>query len=427
MFNILKNTSKYFSDQKITQLRLVGKKGFFALVDQFFFAGAMFISSILLGRWLPPSEYGLFSLLQSIIWLLGAYYTAIFIDPMLVFGPGKFLGKFDVYFSVLYKYHRKVSLILFSIISLVGFIFFFTGKPNISNALWGTAISIPPTYLLWLFRRRFYSISKPWYSAFGSIAYFAVLFFSLWIINLLGFTNIFSAYIAFAFSAGFVVLFYKRKFSTGFDYDDNFKQDIVSNHWNYGKWALATVIFSWIPSNISYTLLSIFSSIENVASFKAIMNLILPIMQSISALAMLTLPDFVMIFRTSSLQKLNKKIWKFITLFIAIVFVYCILLLLWGNNILGYLYEGKYQIGTVILLVLCLIPFPAAIISILSNVIRAAERPKLLLFVFMASSLISLTFGIYSIIQIGLLGAVLAFLITEITTAIGLMIVKTKI
>lgn len=399
-----------------------GKKSLYAVADQFFFAGASFLSSVLLGRWLSPSDFGLFSLLQSIVWLIGAYYTALMIDPMMVFGPGKYSQQFTQYFSIIEKYHRKIATVLFIITFAVGVIFLLIGNHSTSYAIFGLAFSIPPTYLLWLFRRRFYSISKPRYAAMGSAGYFLLLLGFLSILSLVGITNVFSVYIAFSLSAVLITCIYRKKFTANSQPDDLLEKNVISNHWTYGKWALATVIFSWIPTNIFYTLISIFSSIENVAFFKAILNLVLPIMQVISSLAMLTIPDFVTYYRKQDLDGMKKRSRKFNTLFFILVLVYGLLLVLFGKPILTFLYDGKYLPHNIIVLVLSLIPFPAAFISVTSNVIRAAEKPKYLLFVYLFASLFSILFGILLINHMGLLGAVIAMLLTEIVTAVGMAI-----
>ena len=63
------------------------EKGFWALSDQALFALSNFGLNVMLERWLSPPEYGARSLAFSTCLLVGAFHTALFAEPMLVFAP----------------------------------------------------------------------------------------------------------------------------------------------------------------------------------------------------------------------------------------------------------------------------------------------------------------------------------------------------
>ena len=97
-------------DQEIVLPKLLSwaTKGGFALIDQALFAGANFLVNILLARWLTPTEYGAFALAYSVFLLLGTFHTAIFTEPMMVFGAGKHAEQFEKYLGILLRGHLSL-------------------------------------------------------------------------------------------------------------------------------------------------------------------------------------------------------------------------------------------------------------------------------------------------------------------------------
>ena len=74
------------AEATLSKLLAWGTKGSLAILDQGLFAWAHFLLSILLARWLTPTEYGAFALAYSIFLLFGAFHTALLTEPMMVFG-----------------------------------------------------------------------------------------------------------------------------------------------------------------------------------------------------------------------------------------------------------------------------------------------------------------------------------------------------
>jgi len=62
---------------------------------------------------------------------------------------------------------------------------------------------------------------------------------------------------------------------------------IWRRHWDYGRWALATSVLLWIPSNIYLPLLSAFGGMASAGEMKALTNLALPVGQTATALSLL--------------------------------------------------------------------------------------------------------------------------------------------
>ena len=69
----------------MTAIRL--SKLTFAGVDQASTAGANFLASILLARWLEPQQYGAYALGVSVYSLLATISDALITEPMMILGP----------------------------------------------------------------------------------------------------------------------------------------------------------------------------------------------------------------------------------------------------------------------------------------------------------------------------------------------------
>ena len=86
------------------------RKGTLAVMDQALFSGANFVVSIMLARWLAPAEYGAYSVAFSVFLLFASLHMAIVIEPMMVFGAGKYGSRFPSYLRALLAGHLGVMV-----------------------------------------------------------------------------------------------------------------------------------------------------------------------------------------------------------------------------------------------------------------------------------------------------------------------------
>ena len=56
-------------------------------------------------------------------------------------------------------------------------------------------------------------------------------------------------------------------------------KDIIQQHWNYGRWALASAIVIWFSGAIYYPVLGSFFTLAETGKFKALMNLSHPLVK----------------------------------------------------------------------------------------------------------------------------------------------------
>ena len=149
-------------------------KGGFSILDQGFFSGANFIISILLARWLAPSDYGAFIIAFTVYLLMTGFYTAFILEPMSVFGPAKYSKQMSDYLMIQLKFHGIMTGILALAIIFLGWFIGTWINQSLGNAFMGMGLAIPFILLSWIGRRTFYILMQPSSAFLISATYFII-------------------------------------------------------------------------------------------------------------------------------------------------------------------------------------------------------------------------------------------------------------
>jgi hypothetical protein len=86
-------------------------KGFWAVSDQGLFSLSNFALNLLLARWLVPQDYGAFTVALSVFYLVGTFHGALLTEPMLVFAPSRYKGRFPEYLGALLYGHLGFAIL----------------------------------------------------------------------------------------------------------------------------------------------------------------------------------------------------------------------------------------------------------------------------------------------------------------------------
>lgn len=195
---------------------------------------------------------------------------------------------------------------------------------------------------------------------------------------------------------------------------------VTEDHWGYGRWALATSVISWLPSNLLLVAMSGFTGLAGSAAFKAMLNLVMPLLQSLSALAILLLPTLVRVRGRPAFRKLSLFA---LALFVGGAVAYWLALGAFAEPLVNVLYKGRYHHTAELLWVIGLLPISAAIIAVLSTMLRAIERPDQIFWAYVVSAIVTATVGIAALASWGLLGAAVGQLAASVATTISLVVI----
>jgi O-antigen/teichoic acid export membrane protein len=395
-------------------------KGSLAVVDQGLFAGTNFIVNILLARWLTPAEYGAFALAFSVFLLLGAFHTASLTEPMMVFGAGKYASCFEKYVGILLCGHFGLmfpaSLVLITTAFLLGPI-------HSTSAEWaflGLALAAPLILLLWLVRRALYVRLEPGWSALGGATYLLVILAAIEVLKTARTLSPATGFLAMGAGAAVVsglLLWRVKPRLRGLTSKPATPLVVAADHWQYGRWSLASVGVGWFPSNIYFVLLPVWFGLEAAGALKALMNLAMPILQANSALGLLLLPVLVRSHQEGGLPRMRRMAQLALALFLSGSAVYLALVWAFRSEIIHLLYGGKYQeYASWPLLFIALLPFAESLMGVFGSVLRALERPDWVFWCYLGSSIVTLVIGLPLASRMGVGGAAAGLLISFAAT-----------
>lgn len=388
-------------------------RGFWAATDQALFAGTNFLVNIFLARWLEPTAYGAFSTAYAVFLLLGTAHTSLWTEPMLVFGSGRYRVDFAGYLTVLIQWHWLFGALAALLFALTGWILHALGQPALGLAFLGLSVAAPLSLYLWLVRRSAYVLFEPQLAAGGGVLYLTVFLALLWALQRMALLNEASVLFAMGAAALFGGIWIKRlicaRLSTG---QAVASIEVARRHWTYGRWALLAGALSWVPGNIYLVLLSTFDGFETAAEYRAHLNLIMPILHFNGALGGLLVPAFVGArARGCSATYVRTALTTLGTLALG----YWLFLAIGGHSVALWLYGGRYE--TPYLFWLGVVPVLAVLTNVYGSVLRAVERPDLVVRACFAAAAASLSLGLALSWSAGLAGAVAGLILANLVLA----------
>lgn len=392
---------KGFSKSKIFHW---SKKGSIAILDQVLFNGAHFLFNVLLARWLEPAQYGAFAVVYSIFLFLCALHMAILVEPMMVFGAGKYRDKFREYLGVLIRKHFIITISA-SLVLMAFSIFLSSFYPKeMQPTLLALSIALPFILLLWLLRRAFYVYLKPDWSAIGGMIYFILLLVFVTVLKLTHRLSPATFFLTMGGSSLLISLLFIYHLKP--QWLPLLKSDLIAihrDHLSYGRWALGTNLLTWGTNNAYFVILPAWIGLEGVAVLRALMNLSTPIVQTNSALSFLLLPIFSR-HRRENIEKMNGMVKVFLSLFITAAAVYSLGLIFFGKNLMKLFYGNKYFEFSGLVPLVALLPLGTGMAVVLENALRAIEKPDKVFWSYLVSAVVAIAGGILLAIIFGLKG-----------------------
>jgi len=392
-------------------------KGGLAILDQGLISGSNFLIGILLARWLIPAQYGAFSLAFSVFLLLSYVYHALLSEPQGVFSGSAYSKCLRGYLKALLSI--QLVLTIFGIVLLGGAaaVVYEMGKADgLPGALAGVAIASPCILFFWLLRRAYYMNLAPARAAIGAFIYCVLVTGGLFIAYKKAWISPFSAYLLMAIGAlgtGFFLLSQVNKALPPDAEAGPTAAQAWRKHWEYGRWALAVSVVTWIPYYMYYPLVSYFGGMAQAGQLRALMNLSLPMEQSYTALSILFLPYSARICREKGIQSSGPLVRRITALFIFGALAYWAVLIPLKGLVFHVLYGGKY------LEVTPLIPYVALGTTLWAAafgpaiLLRAIESPDSIFYARIVASVLSLVVGVPATRSFGLWGVVISVIIAN--------------
>ena len=399
------------------------KKAFWTLSDQAMFSGSNFLISVLLARWLSPTAYGAYSIAYSAFLMVATLHSAILVEPMLIFGSGKYASRFSSYFKTLLRGHVFLIVPANILLLLAGFSFGRLYSAAVRNAIWGLVVGSAGILLFWLVRRVFYVMLMPHRSAVASGVYFLSVIATVAVLRRTGLLSAFSAFLAMAIasvcaSAAVLAVSPDVWQLNGPELRDS---EVATDHWVYGRWAVCTAAIQWFPANMYFYLLPTWQDLVATGALRALLNVAMPVLQAISALSVLLLPSLVRERRIGP-SHVTRMMLRYLLLFLVGAGLYVCLLWPFRQRVFDLASGSNYSTYSGAPLILaCLLPFGSAFTSVLANGLRALEHPDRLFWCYLTSAIGALTVGLPLTSRYGVTGALLGIHVSSIFTIVTMV------
>lgn len=392
-------------------------KGGLAILDQGLISGSNFAISIALARWLVPGQYGAFSLAFSVFLLLSYVYQSLLSEPQGVFSGSAYSQCLRGYLKALLGIQAMVTI--FGIVLLGGsaaVVYFMGEADGLPGALAGVAIASPCILFFWLLRRAYYMNLAPARAAVGALIYCVLVAGGLLLAYKETLVSPFSAYLMMAIGALGAGVYLLTQVNKALP-PDTVKAPTAGQawhkHWEYGRWALAVSVVTWIPYYMYYPLVSAFSGMAQAGQLRALMNLSLPMEQSYTALSILFLPYAARVCREKGIASSGPLVRRITLLFVVGAVAYWAVLIPFKGFVFHVLYGGKYTevahfipyvaLGTT----LWAAAFGPAIL------LRAIESPDSIFYARVVASVLSLVIGVPATKAFGLWGVVWSIIVAN--------------
>lgn len=322
-------------------------KGALTLVDQALVSGSNAFASILVARILTVSEYGAYAIAISVFLFLSSVHNALLLEPFGVFGSSSYRSNLRTYFLAGLSINCGLCIGISGFLALVIVPYrLVTGNALVSSTLCGMcATYMIPTLTFWLCRRLAYLQFRPDIAISGSSAYALTILPALYWSRHAHWLSPVSAFViqgAGALVASIVLVLGAMPGKSGAPLALPLHA-VLSEHWRYGKWVLATSVGYWLTTAAYYLFVGVFLPLERVAELRALQNLSMPINQFLTAQTNLFLPVASARFAEHGSAVLRRTTRSFTILFSLVGTLYLSLLTLFGPGLMRILYPASYM------------------------------------------------------------------------------------
>lgn len=408
------------------------RRGTWAIVDQGLFAMANVLVNVMLARWLKPADYGAFVVGYSVFLFIGAVHTGFITEPLLVFGAGKYATRWRSYLGALVGGHWVLTATGSLLLGCAGLVACFKGHDQLAQPFFGLALATPFSLLMWFARRAAYVRFQSRLACIASAINLLLLLSGLFALARLHMVSIFSALVMMGLASVVSGLWLLRQLignrplsliESGALPDGRASawiaeaagvelKQVASDHWRYGRWSTATALVMWVPLNFFFVVLSVHVNFAASASLKALVNLLLPLLQANAALGSLLLP--AMVARAANRQQFKKLLRSSLCLFAGGAFLYSLVIGIFSRPLVHLLYNGAYDGYATVLFLLLVIPILDGALVVLACALRSQARPDRVFWGHLTVALFVLSGGVVATQAAGLKGAAVAMIFADL-------------
>ena len=385
--------------------------------DQLLTSGTHFIVNIILAREMDLIAYGKFAAMYSIFILAFMIHSSLCTEPVSVINFGRRgFKESHYYYVVVWGILISLPLILFSVV--ISFFF-----PNVldTSYLPSFLFLLVASMIFWSFKTVCYRSELPEWNVISLVVYsilnigLVYAIYSWYNIKvspfwLMGFASLVSS-IVLIIRLPKSFFFSKRKMIV-----------VFSRILSYSKWSLPAGLVIWFINNSYFLLLPYFLSFQETASFKAIVNLLLPVNQVIVGASLFLLPHLSKLYKSKSTPEYNTLARRLLYIAIISLVIFSTVIAFTSNEILLFVYGNKYtNLNSMLVIAGIFLPFLWGSSAMIRTFLRSIKKPKCVFYSYVFALIpIGLLIIIYGCMN-GVFSALTSIIIVQLLILISLI------
>jgi O-antigen/teichoic acid export membrane protein len=369
--------------------------------------------NILLARWLPTSEYGVFAVTFAVFLLLGAVHSTFLIEPMMVFGPGHYREREREYLRGLLGLHWRITA-PFAGGGAAALLLTWLMHWPYGSLLFSAGLTVPAVLLSWLVRRAFYVADRIDLGAICSVVYATIVIVCIILLRRTQVLSPATGFATLALAGMLSALLSMRFLGLTRAGGKIATAEIVATHAPYSRWAIASSVFMWIPTNALIVAMPLVAGINASAGLRAALNVVAPAQTAWTALGLMLLPQLVRSGRGEDLVLIRNAL-KLSALLGVVAWIALIAV---PHSLMHMLYHGRYDDESSLLYILGAFPLVAGIEVTLEMLFRARQSPRTVFVAWVAASSIVVPAGIIATVWFGPSAAAVAIVATFALAAV---------
>ena len=390
-------------------------RGFWALTDQAVFSVANWGLQILLARWMGAASYGGFVVGWQWFLLLAIFHNSILLDPMLVYGPGKFAGRTSRYLGAMAALSVGVSTLCSVALLLLAGLYAWLGRGAGAQGMAAFAAVMPLLLIWWAMRRGGYVRSSPRPAALAGIGYLGVMLAGVAGLAATGRLSAVAATAVLATASTVAAAAMMRIERVAWPAAGEIAE-AARLHWRFGRWAILGGLAVLLPDRIYYFVLPLAFGDRGTAdagTLMALQNFFVPFVQIGVATCGVVTPAFL----RAEGAKLRRLLAAVLGLLVGLPAAWAAVVLVAGPQIIDLAYGGKYAGAAGLLPVLCLVPIFGGVTVAIYPLLASREKVHLFSAAGGAGVVFGATAGVWLLAKYGLPGAAWAMAGSAAATA----------
>lgn len=405
----------------------LANNGKYAAIDQGIISVANFMATILLARFVSPTELGIYVIGFLAIYLVRAVQNGVIIQPLNTFGAAKSPESFKQYFSATAIHQAILAGITALAAVLLGWVLTITGNDTIGPTIFILWFSFTTWQVQEYFRRGFYTRGEVhkaiWISLTGNGIRIGMILILANMGDITGRTGL-NAIGWGSLGAALVGTWLSLPF---FSFN---KMELLSTwrtNWKFGRWILGASVADWMVVDMYPIMMAGLISFAATGIYQALQNLVAPIHVLLRAVDTFATPILAKTFDKSGLSRMRRD-FKWIYIISGIPVILLLILVLFFTPQLLYLISGDtylpYADGIYMMVVFYFFMFVNRPLQI---AFRAIREGKQVFFANLLAALSIFTIGAWLINTWGYHGAIGGQALNAIIISVYLLVSWVKV